>query len=192
MEYQPRNVAMGNGFQSIVTALKDESDRGTVVLAAAWLDESLTNIIKKLLKPADKEDLLNPGKALGDFGTKILIAERLKLINPTLVKSLTICRRLRNDFAHLSSNLSFSTPNVKDRVEVLFQINESLISVMGSTLLEAEMSFPGVENGELSAKKMHEVFGTRQLFHYTCGFINSGLAAIEFDTKEINSSFFET
>lgn len=188
MEPIPRNIAMGNGFRDVVTALRDESDRGTIVLAASWLDESLTNIIKKLLKPSEKEDLLSPGKALGDFGTKIMLADRLKLINPNLVKCLTICRKLRNDFAHLSSELSFSTPSVKDRVENLFTLNESIISTMGEVLLSSGAAI--LENNEkLSTKLMHETFGTKLLFHYTCGFINGGLAAILVDTEEINPSF---
>ncbi|MHC8404277.1 hypothetical protein [Pseudomonas sp. TMB3-21] len=189
---EPRNIAMANGFRDIVTALKDESDRGTVVLAAAWLDESLTNILKKLFKETDKEDLLSPGKALGDFGTKILIAERLKLINPHLVQSLTICRRLRNDFAHLSSNLSFSTNTVKGRVENLFKLNESIISTMAEVLLDAGLNLEDLEDGDFSARRLHQIFGTKQLFGYTCGFINSGLAVIEFDTQEIEASFSET
>lgn len=191
MTYDPRNVAMGNGFRDIAMALRNESDRGTVVLAASWLDESLTNIIKKLFKQSNKEDLLAPGKALGDFGTKIMLAERLKLINPSIVNSLTICRKLRNEFAHLSSELTFCTPSVKDRVELLFSINEPILSVMGEVLRDSGLSLPELEEGQISAKTMHQAFGTRLLFQYTCGCINSGLAVIDFDTKEIAPSFFD-
>lgn len=191
VEHKPRNIAMGNGFRDVATALKDESDRGTVVLAAAWLDESLTNIIKKLFKPSNQEELLASGKALGDFGTKIMLAERLKLINPALVRSLNICRKLRNEFAHLSSELTFATPSVKDRVEILFSINEPVLSAMGEVLRDAGLSIPELEGSEISAKVMHQAFGTKLLFQYTCGCINSGLAAIEFDTQEIAPSFFD-
>lgn len=191
MEFHPRNVAMANGFESVVTALRHESDRGSVVLAVAWLDESLTRIIKKLLKTADNETLLKPGQPLGDFGTKIILAERLQLINPTLVNSLNICRKLRNDFAHLSSNLSFETPQVKDRVDYLFTLNDLIISAMGETLSEAGLKLEGSKDNKISVKEMHQKLGTKQLFNYTCGFINSGLASIEFDTQQTTPMFTE-
>lgn len=184
-----RGIAMGEAFRSIVEALSGESNRGTVVLAVSWLDDSLTAIIKKLLKPTQNETLLNPGQPLGDLGTKIILAERLQLISPQIVKCLTICRRLRNDFAHLASDLSFETPNVKDRVFHLFDLNDNVLSAMGETLIAAGLSFDGGESDKISVKAMHQKFGTKQLFCYTCGLINSGIAALGFDVEEITPTF---
>lgn len=184
----PRNVVMAEGFKAVAVSLMKESDRGTVVLAAAWLDESLTKIITKFLKPmsSSKENLLKPGKAIGDFGTKILLADRLQLIAPNLIQSLDLCRKLRNDFAHLSSDLTFETQNVKDRVQELFHLNENLLVTMGEVLTDAGMKI-GAKDKEVdmvTAKQMLETFGSKLLFQYTCGFINSALATIEYDIKQ--------
>ena len=177
-----RNVTMGLAFRKIVESLKDESDRGSVVLAAAWLDESLTRIIAKFLKPVsgNKENLLKAGQPIGDFGTRIVLADRLNLIHPNLIQSLTICRRLRNDFAHLSSDLSFSTASVKDRVEQLFKLNESILVSMGQVLEDVGMLGPAAKTA-ITATDMLHAFGHKQLFHYTSGFMNAALAVIEHD-----------
>jgi DNA-binding MltR family transcriptional regulator len=186
-----RNVAMAEGFKRVTISLKDETDRGSVVLAAAWLDESLTKIITKFFKPvsANNENLLRPGQPLGDFGTKIKLSDRLRLITPDLISSLTLCRRLRNQFAHLSSDLSFNTPDVKDRVNELFRLNDDLIIVMGETLQNAGMTIKLGSTEKLTVADMHETFGTKQLFHYTCGFINAALAVIEYDIQPSEAQF---
>lgn len=187
----PRNVAMGEGFKAVAESLNKESDRGTVVLAAAWLDVSLTKIIAKFLRPLtqSKENLLKAGQPIGDFGTKIILANRLSLITPNLTSSLTLCRKLRNDFAHLSSDLSFETPHVKDRVNELFNLNEDLIIAMGKSLISAGL-IAGIDGStKITADHMMEAFGPKRLFQFTCGFINTGLAIIEFDISPCQSQF---
>lgn len=186
-----RNHAMAEGFRAIVTSLQDESDRGTVVLASAWLDEALTRIISKFFKPVSKngEKLLRTGQPLGDFGAKIVLADRLGLVNKNMIESLTACRKLRNDFAHLSTDLSFSTPEVKDRVEHLFKLNEDMLSVMGQVLKDAGMPIGAGDSTQVTGEHMLKKFGHKQVFHYTCGFINSGLAAYEHDVKPSDPQF---
>ncbi|OPA88688.1 hypothetical protein BFW86_16735 [Pseudomonas fluorescens] len=189
-EAHPRNIAMAEGFKLVARSLDNESDRGSVVLAAAWLDESLTRIITKFLKPntTQNEKLLKVGQPIGDFGTRIIIADRLRLITPNLISSLVICRRLRNDFAHLSSELSFATPYVQDRVDRLFKLNEDLIVVMGQSLYKAGITIRA-ELAEITAKDMLDAFGHKRLFSYTCGLINAGLALIEFDIRPCDPQF---
>jgi hypothetical protein len=175
---------MGEGFRAITTSLKGESDRGSIVLAAAWLDEALIRIIAKFFKPVsdNKENLLRAGQPIGDFGTRILLADRLNLMHPKLIQSLTLCRRLRNDFAHLSSDLSFETPSVKDRVDQLFRLNEDILATMGQ-VIEDTGKFGPPAGRPINASDMLDAFGHKQLFHYTCGFINAALAVIEYDIK---------
>lgn len=188
---ESRNHVMAEGFRGIVTSLQHESDRGTVVLASAWLDEALTRIISKFFKPVSNngEKLLKAGQPLGDFGTKIMLADRLGLVNKHTVESLNICRRLRNDFAHLSTDLSFSTPEVKDRVEYLFKLNEDLLSVMGRVLEDAGMPIGAGDSTQVTGEHMLKKFGHKLVFQYTCGFINSGLAAYEHDVKASDPQF---
>lgn len=187
----PRNIAMGEAFKAIATSLNDESDRGTVVLAVAWLDEALTKILSAYFKPISsrKDNLFSPGQPIGDFGTKISIAERLNLINANLVSSLTICRKLRNDFAHIASDLSLATPSVQDRVFQLFKLNEEIINAMGETLTDSALMNGTDDTGHISIKVMHERFGTKRLFQYVCGFINSGLAGLEYGLQRSNPTY---
>lgn len=181
----PRKVVMADGFKAVAYSLKDESDRGTVVLAVAWLDESLSKIIIKFLKPIShsKENLFKAGQPIGDLGTKILLADRLGLVAPSLISSLSLCRKLRNDFAHISSDLSFTTPNVRDRVNELFRLNEDLIVTMGESLIKAGMKIGAEDGAAATAKGMQETFGPKLLFHYTCGLINAALVTIEYDIR---------
>lgn len=185
----PRNFAMGKSFEAVVISLKNESDRGTVVLAVAWLDEALTRILSAYLKPinSSKDNFLQPGRALGDFGTKIILAERLNLINAYVAGSLTTCRTLRNDFAHMASDLSFETPSVKDRVAHLFTLNEDIINAMSATLKEANLLHGYGEDTHIN--KMKEKFGTKDLFRFVCGFISSGLSGIEYGLKQSNPEY---
>ncbi|QBF27438.1 hypothetical protein EXN22_17750 [Pseudomonas tructae] len=180
---------MANAFKLVAESLINESDRGTIVLATAWLDESLTKVLTKYMRPAGKtDDLLNPGKPIGDFGTKIMLAERLGLVAPNLLKSLNRCRKLRNDFAHIASELTFETPSVRDRIQLILDENEDLLIVMGDTLRDAGMEF---ENGNdpLILKHILDRLGSKPLFQYACAFLNSALALIEFDIEPVEPQF---
>ncbi|SMC69463.1 hypothetical protein [Pseudomonas sp. URIL14HWK12:I5] len=182
------NLEMANAFKLVAESLINETDRGTVVLATAWLDESLTAILRTYMKPSEKaDDLFSPGRPLGDFGTKIILADRLRLVAPSMIRSLEIIRKLRNEFAHIASDLTFETQSVKDRVQNVFRENEDLLLVMGETLIEKGMSF-GQED-DLSIEHMLKRFGTRALFQYTCAFLNGALALVKFHLKPAEPQF---
>ncbi|WP_143499341.1 hypothetical protein [Pseudomonas sp. Irchel 3H9] len=183
----PKNIAAANALQETLTSLLDETDRGSVVLAVAWLDEALSKVINKALVPTpnNKELLLKPGQPIGDMGTKIILAYRLGLIPKNLVESLNLCRKLRNDFAHIASNLSFSTPSIIDRVSVLFQQNEDLITTMGNVLIDSN-TYIHLNNPEgITIKNMLKEFGTKRLFQFTCGFLCAALAMLECETTQL-------
>ncbi|MFJ4056720.1 hypothetical protein ACIPZC_25200 [Pseudomonas sp. NPDC089743] len=181
--------------QEMVTALKavadglaDESDRGTVVLAAAWLDESLTAILTSYMAPVQKkDDLLAPGRALGDFGTKILLAERLRLVHPSLLRSLDMIRKLRNDFAHIASDLNFETQSVKARINNFFQENTDLIQIMGESLAAGGLIIG--EGKAITKEHMLSHLSTKKLFGYLCAWLNAALALVKFHLKPAEPQF---
>lgn len=180
---------MADAFKVSAQSLADESDRGSVVLAAAWLDESLTAILATYMKPSGRQDkLLAPGRPLGDFGTKIILADRLRLVTPTLLKSLDMVRKLRNEFAHIASDLTFETPSVKDRVQLILKDNESLLITMGEVLVRNGMLLDS-DGEKIKIEHMLECFGARKLFQYTCAFLNAALAGIKFNLKPAESQF---
>lgn len=183
------NHEMATALKVVAEALEGESDRGTVVLAAAWLDESLTAILAAYMKPgAKKDDLLSPGRPLGDFGTKIILADRLRLVHPSLLKSLDMIRRLRNEFAHIASDLTFETESVKARVNNFFRENEELISAMGKSLIEGGL-MPGSGNDAVTIERMLKHFSIKRLFGYLCAFLNAALTLVKFHLKPAEQQF---
>lgn len=110
-----------------------ESERGTVIVSAALMDEALEYLIKAKLVPSpEKEDDLFVGAyaPLGNFSAKIDFSYRLGLVALSTRNSLHLIRRLRNDFAHSSLNLSFESDKVKSRVRELFKLNSYLLDVV--------------------------------------------------------------
>lgn len=78
-----------------------DSDRSTVIVGAAWLDELLHSILKaKLLPPVSGKGLLEGDGALGTFSARIELAYRLGLIDAQFARSLDLVRKTRNLFAH--------------------------------------------------------------------------------------------
>jgi len=102
-----------------------ESDRGCVLVAAAYLDESLF----ELFHATFSQDSVCQKKAvdpmftglgpLSTFSAKIKLAYALELIDADIFSSLETIRKIRNEFAHTFSELTFDTPSVADRVKNL-------------------------------------------------------------------------
>ena len=176
------NHRMAEAFKHVSSELLGESDRGAVILAFAWMDEGLTRALKKFFLPSTHrsekgDELFGVGRPLGDAATKIDVAYRLGLIRESTYKSLHIIRRLRNDFAHLSSKLSFETDNVRDRVNTLFDLQ----SDMTDAFLEITKEIPEVGQllqghaGKPSARVLPAALGSKALFALLSGTIVSGL-----------------
>lgn len=100
------DIADGRRFQLFFDELNKETDRGAVLLAAAWIETLLGDILASVLRPKAKSDVpdLLDGKArqpLGSFSARTDIAYRLGLIDAEFFSALYYLRRLRNDFAHV-------------------------------------------------------------------------------------------
>lgn len=65
-----------NDLDSLFDNVKKESDRGAVLLCAAWLDDALTEMLRRRL--VDDEEIVNklfgPDEPLGTFSSKITFA----------------------------------------------------------------------------------------------------------------------
>lgn len=97
------------------------SDRAAAIVAAAILDDALQDLLKcAMVGEALKEsDVFRPGQQLGSFSTRVKLAHLLGLIDESEKRRLSLVARVRNDFAHLASDLSFATPSVADRCREL-------------------------------------------------------------------------
>lgn len=97
--------------------VKKESDRGAVLLCAAWLDDALALLLRNRLVDvtATVDKVFGFDQALGTFSSRITMAYCLGLIDEQMRKDLDTIRGIRNDFGHVRKPLSFEDQSIKDR-----------------------------------------------------------------------------
>ena len=49
------------------------------------------------------------------------------LVSPKVRKSLDFIRKIRNDFAHISQNINFTTQSIHSRIREIFNLNQVLL-----------------------------------------------------------------
>lgn len=106
---------------SFKLALENESERGCVLVAAAFLDHILEQVLCTQFSNKSAGDKLVTGfnSPLGTFSSRITAASALGLLSDSEQKQLDMIRRIRNDFAHIFANVGFNDPAIKDRVQTL-------------------------------------------------------------------------
>lgn len=183
---------MAEAIQKVANELKGESDRGCVVLAFAWMDDQLTNNLRKFLlstaqKSAKADELLGVGCPLGDAASKINLCFRLGLLHQNTHKSLHMFRRLRNDFAHLVIDISFSTPSIHDRVLAIFDNEEPVIRGLWESIVQDPEVRVATENDHKKSGPhiLRTALGTRSLFEHTAASLIAGLISIEYSLTPI-------
>lgn len=108
-------------FQRFVDEFKGESDRAAVILGAAKLDLLLYQILQQYLAPSTggKDELLDGDSPLGTFSAKIMLVNRLGLIDNEFTRALQFVRKIRNAFAHEVSGCTLESGAHRDRVKEL-------------------------------------------------------------------------
>jgi len=86
------------------------SDRTAAIVAAAQVDDALSDFIRsRLLSDKDTtHKLFKPTGALGAFGTRADLAYLMGLINPEDRDDLYLIAEIRNRFAHWAKPASFA------------------------------------------------------------------------------------
>lgn len=99
-----------------------ESDRGCALMATAYLDEQLEQLIRaKLIDDTKVVNGIFEGQgALTTFSSRIDIAYLLGLIPKNAQRDLHLVRKIRNEFAHLSENVTFEKPEIASRCKELY------------------------------------------------------------------------
>jgi len=137
MSIEDFGKAISSIFPSFHDQLNKESDRGAVIVAAALIEDELQSLIKaRLVSSLEKDDELfdTPYAPISTFAAKIDLAYRLGLITFEVRKTFHLLRKMRNDFAHLTSKIDFSDNSVKNRLRELFRINEQILGAMWSAI----------------------------------------------------------
>jgi len=178
-------------FLESVNSLKEESDRGCIIVAAAWIDDDLkTKISSFLLTKAEKNDeLLHETNALGNFSDRIDVAYRLGLIQKDTRKVLHILRKMRNDSAHKRVINSFDKPAIKNRTIDIARGVEEILEDMWNALLKFFPEY--LENNDYNNKaqastNIRNILGTRQLFIWAVSCIITGFALVREDIVPIS------
>jgi hypothetical protein len=107
-------------FIEIAESLKLESDRGSILVIAALVENVLEEHISARLiqKIASKEDeLMSSNKAIGNFSSKIDLAYRLGIIPIYERKIYHQLRELRNKCAHSIDQQDFAKNHFQDRIK---------------------------------------------------------------------------
>ena len=135
--------------------LEKESDRGCVLVSAAFIESELTSLLLSFLVPQSapaNQDIFGLNGPLGTFSSKIKMAYACGLLEPSVRHDIDKIRSLRNEFAHLFEPMDFSTPEIKSRVLDL-QLNrlseetntrsrfiQDVVMIAASLVLSVEMT----------------------------------------------------
>ncbi|WP_460104724.1 MltR family transcriptional regulator [Pseudomonas sp. S2_D10] len=101
--------------------LASESDRAVALMAAAFLEDYLAQLIsKKMLDNAKvRNEMYEHNGPLGTFSAKINTAYMFGLISQAVRNDLHLLRKIRNEFAHTAKPLEFTEHRIKSRCNEL-------------------------------------------------------------------------
>ena len=179
------NAKMAATFSDVMRQLSLESDRGSVVLAVAWIDEQLKLILETYLLPspapsAKSDELLGANAPVATLSARIDLTYRLGLIRRYVAQSLHLCRRLRNDCAHLSEPVSLHDPAVRDKVLAILQLEAILVDALWEDIrhLPEIRALMGNRPAETSQTALLSTLGIRHVLHFTLAMVVASLVYI--------------
>jgi DNA-binding MltR family transcriptional regulator len=94
-----------SSFREAAATFEKESDRGSALIAVAWVDDALEACLKSRFRDEKTivDSLLRQDGPLGSFSSRIKTAYLLGLITASLYSDLERMRGIRNDFAHVGA-----------------------------------------------------------------------------------------
>lgn len=98
-----------------------ESDRGAALIAAAYVDDRLADVLGGFLAdlPVAKELLSGFNAPLGTFSARAAAAFSLGLVEQSEFDEIGTIRKIRNEFAHRWEDVSFANGRVRDLAQSL-------------------------------------------------------------------------
>ncbi len=99
-----------------------ESDRGCALAAAAYLDGELEKLLRGFFVDNTNvvDELFGPAGPLSSFSARTDLAYCLGLISGRARRDLHLIRKVRNNFAHRSEQVTFEDPEIRDRCRELY------------------------------------------------------------------------
>lgn len=101
--------------------LDNETDRGSALMAAAFLDGLLKDLLECFLVDDQKsfKELFSGNGGLSTFSSRIELSYLLALIPVNVKRDLHLIRKIRNEFAHSMDIIDFNHPPIAARCREL-------------------------------------------------------------------------
>ena len=101
---------------ALLNAFNQENDRGAALVAAAFIDQRLLEILQAFCADAPETNrLLKSNNApLSTFANRCLAAYCLGLIQRNEFQEINIIRKIRNEFGHQWSHINFQSKQIFD------------------------------------------------------------------------------
>jgi DNA-binding MltR family transcriptional regulator len=103
-------------IKAIYDEIDAQTDRGAAIIAAAILDDFLSDLIKKrlVLTPKIEQRIFNfdTGGLASEYTQKIDLAFSIGLFNQKIFEDLRLIGKIRNRFAHKIDPITFSDPEI--------------------------------------------------------------------------------
>lgn len=121
MSRKPKEPPDTSSLRQATATFTKQTDRGSALVAAAWVDDALDAYLRAFFRPDKKlvDEILQSEGALGTFSSRIKITYLLGLIDSNSHNDLEIIRGIRNDFAHVRQQIRFTDQSIKDRCKRL-------------------------------------------------------------------------
>jgi DNA-binding MltR family transcriptional regulator len=117
-----------NHHDTFVANIKNESDRGMVLITAVFLEECLEFILRCHFANSKRrkksiEPLFEGFGPLSSFSGKISLCYAFSLISDAIEHDLHTIRKIRNQFAHSVSTDGFADPKFGELIEGLHNLD---------------------------------------------------------------------
>jgi mannitol operon repressor len=108
-------LSTAEDLSKFVDELKRETDRGLPLVAAALIDDRLTETLRSFFcELSSAAKLLDDGSSpLSSFSSRIEACHALGLIDEFEYTEIGLIRKVRNEFAHQKHGMSFSSPRIQ-------------------------------------------------------------------------------
>jgi|ERR1035438_1272613 DNA-binding MltR family transcriptional regulator len=114
-------------------SLSEETDRGCALMAAAYLDDQLKQLLRYVMVDDQVvvDELLRAAGPFGTFSTRIDVCFALGLLPPMARRDLHLIRKIRNDFGHTAKPLTFDEAAISARCKELYYATANKPSARG-------------------------------------------------------------
>ncbi len=138
--------------------LENESDRGCALVASAYLEDRLEEVLSgRMVQDDNVEDFFRGTQPLATFSARIALAYYLGIISREARQDLDTIRRIRNDFAHDLQFETFNNQSISNRCKNLQICVRSEHTTTRDKFIDAATSLNLVLDGHRARSRRPEV-----------------------------------